>query len=95
MKPGGPPGTAARGQARGGRRGVALLLATRGLPRWLLWTGAALTLLFVVLAIFADWIAPFGFNQYLAHGVRFPQQGPLRRHTGSVPQSTPKTSCPG
>jgi peptide/nickel transport system permease protein len=40
-----------------------------------LWTGVALTLLFVVLAIFADWIAPYGFNQYVAHGVRFPQQG--------------------
>ena len=61
--------------APGGRRGLALLLAARGLPRWLLWTGVALTLLFVVLAIFADWIAPYGFNQYVAHGVRFPQQG--------------------
>jgi peptide/nickel transport system permease protein len=40
-----------------------------------LWTGLALTLLFVVLAIFAEWIAPYGFNQYMAHGVRFPQQG--------------------
>ncbi len=34
-----------------------------------------LTLLFVVLAVFADWIAPYGFNQFIAHGVRFPQQG--------------------
>jgi peptide/nickel transport system permease protein len=75
LEPLGPAGPAARGRARGGRRGVALLLASRGLPRWLLWTGAALTLLFVVLAIFADWIAPYGFNQYIAHGVRFPQQG--------------------
>jgi peptide/nickel transport system permease protein len=71
----GSAGATASGQASGGRRGVALLLASRGLPRWLLWTGAALTLLFVVLAVFADWIAPYGFNQYIAHGVRFPQQG--------------------
>jgi peptide/nickel transport system permease protein len=62
------------GRARGARRGLALLAASRGLPRWLLWVGAALTLLFVVLAIFADWIAPYGFNQYIAHGIRFPQQ---------------------
>jgi peptide/nickel transport system permease protein len=75
LEPLGPAGPAAGGRARGSRRGVALLLASRGLPRWLLWTGAALTLLFVVLAIFADWIAPYGFNQYIAHGVRFPQQG--------------------
>ena len=71
----GPGSAATRGPGRGGRRGVGLLLASHGLPRWLLWTGAVLTLLFVVLAIFADWIAPYGFNQYIAHGVRFPQQG--------------------
>jgi peptide/nickel transport system permease protein len=75
LEPVGPASSAAQGRARGGRRGVALLLASRGLPRWLLWTGAALTLLFVVLAVFADWIAPYGFNQYIAHGIRFPQQG--------------------
>jgi peptide/nickel transport system permease protein len=40
-----------------------------------MWTGVALTLAFIVLAIFANWISPYGFNQYVAHGIRFPQQG--------------------
>jgi peptide/nickel transport system permease protein len=75
LEPLGPAGPAVGRRGRRSRRGVALLLASRGLPRWLLWTGAALTLLFIVLAVFADWIAPYGFNQYIAHGVRFPQQG--------------------
>jgi peptide/nickel transport system permease protein len=62
---------------RGGplRRAVAPLLAARGLPRWLLWTGLVITVVFIVFAIFANFIAPYGFNQYIAHGVRFPQQG--------------------
>jgi peptide/nickel transport system permease protein len=33
-------------------------------------------LVFVVLAIFAPEIAPYGFNQYIVHGIRFPQQAP-------------------
>ena len=63
-------------RARGLRRAIAPLMTVRGLPRWLFWTGAAITLLFVVLAIFAPEIAPYGYNQYLAHGIRFPQQAP-------------------
>ena len=62
------------GRARGLRRAVAPIRAARGLPRWLLWAGVAVTLLFVVLAVFANWISPYGFNQYIAHGIRFPQQ---------------------
>lgn len=64
----------APGGRRGLRRALAPLSAARGLPRWLLLTGVVLTLLFVVLAVFANWIAPYGFNQYVAHGARFPQQ---------------------
>ena len=63
-------------RARGLRRAIAPLMTVRGLPRWRFWTGAAITLLFVVLAIFAPEIAPYGYNQYLAHGIRFPQQAP-------------------
>ena len=63
-------------RARGLRRAIAPLMTVRGLPRGLFWTGAAITLLFVVLAIFAPEIAPYGYNQYLAHGIRFPQQAP-------------------
>ncbi len=62
------------GRLRGLHRAFAPLLAVRGLPRWLFWTGATITLLFVVLAVFAPEIAPYGFNQYIAHGIRFPQQ---------------------
>jgi peptide/nickel transport system permease protein len=56
------------------RRLFAPLFQARGLPRVLLWVGLAITVFFLVLAIFAPLIAPYGFNQYSAHGVRFPQQ---------------------
>ena len=75
----GPPPSAltspTAGRARGLRRAVAPIRAARGLPRWLLLAGVSLTLMFVVLAVFANWISPYGFNQYMAHGIRFPQQG--------------------
>jgi oligopeptide/dipeptide ABC transporter ATP-binding protein len=57
------------------RRAVAPLLAARGLARWLLISGGAITLAFLVMAGFASLIAPYGFNQYQSSGVRFPQQG--------------------
>lgn len=44
-----------------------------GIARGMLWAGAAITLFFVVLAVFAPLISPYGFNQYRANGVRFPQ----------------------
>jgi peptide/nickel transport system permease protein len=40
-----------------------------------LYAGMGLVLLFVVLAIFAPLIAPYGFDQVSADGVRFPKQG--------------------
>jgi peptide/nickel transport system permease protein len=36
---------------------------TTGLARWILISGLALSLLFVVMAVFAPWLAPYGFNQ--------------------------------
>ncbi len=36
---------------------------TTGLARWILITGLVLTLLFVFLAVFAPWVAPYDFNQ--------------------------------
>jgi oligopeptide/dipeptide ABC transporter ATP-binding protein len=57
------------------RRSLAPLFAARGLPRVLFWIGLSITAIFSVLAIFAPQIAPYGFNQYSAHGHRFPQQG--------------------
>ncbi len=50
--------------------------SAQGFSKWLLWVGAAITLVFVVLAVFAPLIAPYGFDQYMSHGVRFAKQGP-------------------
>jgi peptide/nickel transport system permease protein len=44
-----------------------------GTARIMLWIGTAITLFFVFLAIFAPLISPYGFSQYKANGVRFPQ----------------------
>jgi peptide/nickel transport system permease protein len=44
---------------------------TTGLARWMLVIGVALTAVFVVCAIFAPWLAPYGFAQSSSHGVRF------------------------
>ena len=57
------------------RRNLAPLFAARGLPRVLLWIGLTITGVFLVLAVFAPLIAPYGFNQYSSGGHRFPQQG--------------------
>lgn len=58
-----------RGKAR---RVLAPLLNAEGVARWLLVVGGALVLLFIILAIFAPLIAPYGFDQYESGGVRFP-----------------------
>ncbi|MGH8966156.1 MAG: ABC transporter permease, partial [Actinomycetes bacterium] len=36
---------------------------TTGLARWILITGLLITALFVLMAVFAPWIAPLDFNQ--------------------------------
>lgn len=46
---------------------------TSGLGRWILVAGVLITAFFVVLAIFAPWIAPYGFSQAAAHGKPFPK----------------------
>ena len=49
----------------------------QGLSKWLLWTGVILTLAFVLVAVFAPWLAPYDFNQVsTADGGRFPKQAP-------------------
>ena len=51
--------------------------STTGLARWILVTGLAITLLFVVLAVFAPWLAPYDFNQRgPAPGTTFPKMAP-------------------
>ena len=44
------------------------------MPRWIFWTGVVIVVFFVVLAIFAPLIAPYGFDQVSADGMRFPKQ---------------------
>ncbi len=44
-----------------------------GIARAMFWTGVGITLVFVVLAVFAPLISPYNFSQYKAGGVRFPQ----------------------
>ena len=69
---GGP--TARPGRFRGIRRALAPIAEARGLPKWVLYVGIAVVLVFVVFAIFAPWISPYGFDQYLdGNGERFPK----------------------
>ncbi len=75
------------------RRGARLLGQVRqaeGTPKWLLYTGIAIVLLFVILAVFAPLIAPYGFDQVDSNGVRFPKQAaPSSSHLfGTTVQST-------
>ena len=71
-------------------RSVGPLLEARGMTRWLLIIGVVLVVFFVVLAIFAPLIAPYGFDQVSADGVRFPKQGPPSSENlfGTTVQST-------
>jgi peptide/nickel transport system permease protein len=61
------------------RRLAGLLVApfskTQGVARWMLAVGAGLTGIFLVLALFAPWIAPYGFAQFSSNGKRFPKLG--------------------
>jgi peptide/nickel transport system permease protein len=66
-----------RGRLAGLRRALAPVTEARGLPKWVLYIGIALVLVFVVFAIFAPWISPYTFDQYRnAAGHRFPQSAP-------------------
>lgn len=64
---------------RPGSRLVSRLLGpfteTAGLARWMLVIGIAITGAFVLLAVLAPWIAPYGFAQASADGVDFPKTG--------------------
>ncbi len=62
--------------AGAGRRLVSPFQRTTGLARWILLSGMLLVALFVVLAVFAPWIAPYDFAQVRADGERFPRSAP-------------------
>jgi peptide/nickel transport system permease protein len=66
------------------------LSQARGMPRWILLSGVGIVVFFVVLAIFAPLIAPYGFDQVTADGARFPKQAePSSEHLmGTTVQST-------
>ncbi len=85
------------GELRGRRRVLpALGRATkpireaRGIARGMLWAGAAITLFFVALAVFAPWISPYRFDEYSTDGHRFPQLAhPSHKHLmGTTVQSS-------
>jgi peptide/nickel transport system permease protein len=71
-------------------RSLQPIAEARGTPRWILFSGIAIVALFVVLAVFAPLIAPYGFDQVTSDGVRFPKQGsPDGQHLfGTTVQST-------
>jgi peptide/nickel transport system permease protein len=54
----------------------------RGVPKWVLWGGIVITLIFVVLAVFAPVISPYDFDEYrTSTGERFgKQQSPSAEH---------------
>jgi peptide/nickel transport system permease protein len=49
------------------------IVQTSGVARWILLLGAFITMAFVVMAVFAPWIAPYGFAQKSADGKDFPK----------------------
>jgi peptide/nickel transport system permease protein len=65
-------------------------IEARGMPRWILLSGVGIVAFFVVLAIFAPLIAPYGFDQVSADGMRFEKQAsPDAEHLfGTTVQST-------
>ncbi len=72
------------------RRAFQPIAEARGFARGMLWTGVGLTLFFVLLAIFAPLISPYGFDQYQSGGHRFAQLAhPSHSHLfGTTVQST-------
>ena len=71
-------------------RSLSRIAEARGMARWILYTGIAIVVLFVVLAIFAPWIAPYGFDQVSDSAGRFPKQAPpdSQHLFGTTVQST-------
>jgi len=85
------PVSAPSGVARPGiRRAFGPIGEARGSTRVLLWTGAALTLFFVLLALLAPVVSPYEFDQFASNGKRFAQlEAPSAKHPmGTTVQST-------
>ena len=58
------------------RRFLSPFRNTTGLARWILITGLFITAAFVVMAVFAPWIAPLDFNQRTLDGEKLPKVAP-------------------
>ena len=78
------------GRAAGLRRLITQIRTARGVPKWILYTGIGIVLFFVILAIFAPLIAPYGFADSSSGGTDFPKQAaPSGAHLfGTTVQST-------
>ncbi len=74
----------------GTRKALQPIAQARGLTRAMLWSGAIITGFFGFMAVFAPLIAPYGFDQYQAHGHRFDELShPSSSHLfGTTVQST-------
>lgn len=74
----------------GARRLFTEIRRARGTPKWLLYAGFAIVVVFIVLAVFAPLIAPYDFAQVDAGADRFPKQAsPSSAHLfGTTVQST-------
>src|SRR5436190_6040514 len=69
-----PTGTVRRGRFAGFRRALLPVKEARGLPKWVLYIGLAMALVFVIFALFASWISPYKFDQFTdSNGNRFPK----------------------
>ena len=73
---------AAEAPTRQSRGLFAALRQTGGVQRAMLITGAVITFIFLILALFAPWISPYGFDDVTnSAGVRFiPLQAPSAAH---------------
>ena len=74
----------------GVRRTLAPIGEARGMPRAMLWTGAGITLAFILMALLAPVISPYSFDAFESGGKRFPQLAPPSRDHlfGTTVQST-------
>ncbi len=52
---------------------LSTIWSTKGLARWIFWSGLVIALVFVVFAIFAPWLAPYDFNQTRLDGAKLPK----------------------
>jgi peptide/nickel transport system permease protein len=81
-------------QPRVGRPGIRRAFGpigeARGTTRVLLWTGAGITLFFILLALLAPVVSPYEFDQFASNGRRFKQlEAPSADHPmGTTVQST-------